>query len=413
MLNPKASGSAPIRRSSNGDKGSSAEVEPRSFAPAIIHQVQAHWPLTWGALALDDFLCVAEPAAANEIGPAVDVRPDPTKRALIVIPTLNEARAVAGVIERILDDERLVDPLVVVADGGSTDNTREIVRDIAARDGRVRLIANPGRLQSAALNLAASAIAGDRAWLVRVDAHATYPRNYASSLLEEAMRTGATSVVVSMDTVGETVFQRAVAAAANSRLGAGGAPHRAPTKGQWVDHGHHALYELAAFEAAGGYDETFSHNEDAELDLRLAKTGGRIWLTDTVRIGYHPRRTGGALWKQYFGYGKGRARTVLKHYTPLKIRQALPLAVAPAVLGLALAPVAWAFALPALLWATTALGFGLVLAARRRDAAVALAGPAAMIMHLAWSAGFWAQLLGHRGERAVWEVLAAPRQAVS
>jgi succinoglycan biosynthesis protein ExoA len=372
-------------------------------------------PAGWDALKPADFIRLPEPAAANETCPAVGTQPapDPRKRALIVIPTLNEAAVVAAVIARVLEDEDLVDPLVVVADGGSSDATREIVREISRRDPRVRLIDNPGKLQSAGLNVAASAVAGDRPWLVRVDAHADYPQNYVSSLIAEAMRTGASSVVVSMDTVGETGFQRAVAAAQNSRLGTGGSAHRLASEGQWVDHGHHALFDLTAFEALGGYDESFSHNEDAELDLRLTKQGGRIWLTDKVRIGYHPRRTPGALWEQYFSYGKGRARTVLKHYTPLKIRQALPLAVAPAVAGLALAPVFWAFAMPAVVWALTALTYGAALALRRRDVTTLMSGPAAMIMHLAWSAGFWAQLLSHRGERKVRDVLAMPRHAHS
>jgi succinoglycan biosynthesis protein ExoA len=62
------------------------------------------------------------------------------------------------------------------------------------------------------------------------------------------------------------------------------------------------------------------------------------------------------------------------------------------VLSLAAAPLFWPLAIPALVWATVALGYGLALAARSRDVAVTLAGPAAMIMHLAWSAGFWLQL---------------------
>ncbi len=317
-------------------------------------------------------------------------------RALIVIPCLNEAKAIAGVLDRILDDPGLVDPVVLVADGGSTDGTREIVADIAARDPRVRLLHNPGRLQSAGINLAARALDESRPWMVRVDAHADYPPNYVSTLIAEARRTGATSVVVSMDTRGDGFFQRATAAAQNSVLGTGGSAHRLAGEGRWVDHGHHALFRLDAFEAVGGYDETFSHNEDAELDLRLTREGGRIWLTDKVRIGYHPRSTPGALWKQYFSYGKGRARTVLKHVTPLKIRQAVPLAIAPAVASLLAAPLFWAFAVPALVWMAAALGFGLLLGVKKRDPAAAMAGVAAMIMHLGWSAGFWWQLFTDR-----------------
>jgi succinoglycan biosynthesis protein ExoA len=412
MLQPKAGGLTPAPRRRAVETAEPGRVaEPRSFAPHEESQAGAAEAPVWGRLEAGRFIRLpVGPAAAAAEAPVPEA--DPRKRALIVIPTLDEAPVIARVINRILDDDGLVDPLVVVADGGSTDETREIVRGIAGRDPRVRLIDNPGRLQSAALNLAAQAVAGDRAWLVRVDAHADYPRNYASRLIEEALATGASSVVVSMDTVGETGFQRAAAAAQNSLLGTGGSAHRLASEGQWVDHGHHALFELAAFEAVGGYDETFSHNEDAELDIRLAGQGGRIWLTDKVRIGYHPRRTPRALWRQYFSYGKGRARTVLKHYTPLKLRQALPLAVAPAVLSLALAPFFWPLALPALVWALAALSFGVVLGVRRRDPWVMLSGPAAMIMHLGWSAGFWAQLVCHAGERGVRDLLSPPRHAV-
>ena len=387
MLSPKANGLTPT---GSGEASEETEkspfVEPRSFAPGKRERggdAPMDWPAEWEALQAHQFIRLSDAAARNEPATA----PDPRRRALIVIPTLNEARVIARVVARVLEDDGLVDPLVVVADGGSSDATREIVHEIARRDPRVRLIDNPGRLQSAGLNLAAAAIAGDRPWLVRVDAHADYPPNYVSSLISEALCTGASSVVVSMDTIGESGFQRAVAAAQNSLLGTGGSAHRMPSEGQWVDHGHHALFDLDAFEAIGGYDETFSHNEDAELDLRLVKQGGRIWLTDKVRIGYFPRRTPGALWKQYFSYGKGRARTVLKHYTPLKLRQAAPLAIAPAVLSAMLSPLYLPFILPALVWALAALSFGVVLAARRRDANVMLSGPAAMIMHLAWSAG--------------------------
>jgi len=396
MLNPKPRAELPSRTDDTQPAPSARpSVEPRSFAPhgAPLDRspgsVRTPWPQAWADLHPDALIRLPE-EPANAPAPLDDEQL--RKRALIVIPCLNEAALIDKVIGRILEDEGLVDPLVLVADGGSTDGCREIVAEIAARDPRVRLMPNPARLQSAGVNLAARTIGEGRPWLVRIDAHADYPKNYVSTLIAEARRTGAHSVVVAMDTQGEGAFQSAVAAAQNSRLGTGGAAHRVGAPAGWVEHGHHALFNREAFQRIGGYDESFSHNEDAELDLRLTQEGARIWLTDRTRLIYHPRRTPGALWKQYVSYGKGRARTVLKHYTPLKMRQALPLGVAPAVLGLAAAPLFWPLAIPALVWAITALSYGLLLAAKQKDRAVLLSGPAAMIMHLAWSLGFWMQV---------------------
>jgi succinoglycan biosynthesis protein ExoA len=403
MLSPKPRAELPLRFDDAPDSGPRVSSEPRSFAPRGEAQarapgsVEAPWPLAWANIDPEALIRVS-PAAANGQAPLAERLA--RKRALIVIPCLNEAAQIERVIGRILEDDGLVDPLVLVADGGSTDGTRDIVERMAGRDPRVRLLANPGRLQSAGVNLAARVMGEDRPWLVRVDAHAEYPANYVSTLISEARRTGAHSVVVAMETRGEAGFQRAVAAAQNSKLGTGGSAHRVCAEGGWVDHGHHALFRRDAFQRVGGYDEGFSHNEDAELDLRLSQEGAKIWLTDRTRIVYHPRKTPGALWRQYLSYGKGRARTVLKHATPLKMRQALPLAVAPAVLGALAAPLSWPLLVPAMVWTAVALGYGALLGAKAKDPAVLLSGPAAMIMHLAWSLGFWLQLADWLTRRA-------------
>ena len=96
-------------------------------------------------------------------------------------------------------------------------------------------------------------------------------------------RTKADSVVVSMNAEGSACLQRAAAAAQNSLLGNGGSSHRIRSDGRWVDHGHHALMTTAAFKAVGGYDEAFSHNEDAELDVRLTKADFASILQVTCR----------------------------------------------------------------------------------------------------------------------------------
>jgi len=319
----------------------------------------------------------------------------PGAACLIVVPTLNERAHLAHLLDVLLTEAEALDARIVVADGGSTDGTIAIARDYAARFPRLACIENPRRIQSVAMNLAVARFGAASRYVIRIDAHGYYPADYCRRLVAEAERTGAGGVVVPMLTVGRSVFQRAVANAQNSLVGTGGSAHRTGRSAGWVDHGHHALMRIDAYRAVGGYDEAFRYNEDAELDQRLGTAGWRIWLTGATLMVYFPRATPAALFRQYFGYGGGRARNILKHHTIPRLRQVLPLAILPAV-GLAgLALVNWLALVPLLLWSALCLGLGTLAAARCRHQYrlplfyAPLAGFAAMIMHFAWSAGFW------------------------
>ena len=321
-------------------------------------------------------------------------------RCIIIIPCLNEKDHIGPLLDSLDADLEALDCNVIVADGGSTDGTQAIVQARALGEPRIRLMHNARRIQSAAVNAAVSAFGDGIDYLIRIDAHGDYPNNYCQHLVEEALKTDADSVVVSMLTKGRGLFQRAVAEAQNSRLGTGGSAHRVGASGRWVDHGHHALMRVAAFRAVGGYDETFSHNEDAELDMRLRKAGFRIWMTDKTRMVYYPRARVGALFHQYLGYGRGRAKNLLKHRNIPRPRQAVPLLVAPAVALALLAPIHWIFAVPFVVWAGVCMLWGLLSGLRQRRGESYLSGVPAMVMHLAWSTGFWLQLAGvqkHRG----------------
>jgi succinoglycan biosynthesis protein ExoA len=320
-------------------------------------------------------------------------------RTLLVIPCLNEAATIEPLLRKLNVQRAGMDMLIVVADGGSRDGTPDIVRSLSAEIPNIVLIGNHKKIQSAAINLAVERFGDERDYLIRIDAHGDYPDDYCRALLDEAVALGADSVVVGMDTVGFGLFQKATAAAQNSKLGNGGSKHRAGGGGEWVDHGHHALMRIAAFRAVGGYDEGFSHNEDAELDFRLRKAGFRIWMTGKTFMTYYPRKSAGALFRQYLGYGRGRAKNLLKHRSIPKVRQAIPLAVAPVVIIALLAMLHWWAAIPVAIWAIACLGYGLWMAVGQRNPYGPLAAVSAMIMHLAWSTGFWLELIGIRRRR--------------
>ena len=320
----------------------------------------------------------------------------PALPCMVVIPCLNEAAHIAALIERLSPSADRLDMKIVVVDGGSADGTQEIVQTIAAANPRVALLHNAKKIQSAAVNLAVETSGDQFRCFIRIDAHGDYPGDYCDRLIEDAEATGADSVVVSMATKGFGAFQKATAMAQNSRLGNGGSPHRHGAKGHWIDHGHHALMRVPAFRSVGGYDESFSHNEDAELDYRLRAAGHRIWMTDKTFMVYYPRASVTALFRQYLGYGRGRARNILKHRAVPKIRQMIPLMVFPIVAGGSLAFLNVAALVPAALWAAACLGYGVWMAVSQRNPYGPLVGFSAMVMHLAWSAGFWLQILDFR-----------------
>jgi Glycosyltransferases, probably involved in cell wall biogenesis len=321
--------------------------------------------------------------------------------ALIVIPCLNEEANIERLLRQLAQARGDQSMPIVVVDGGSTDSTRGIVQALRAEVPALYLLDNPKRLQAPGINLAVERFGDDCEFLIRIDAHGDYPSDYCRVLLREAVDRQADSVVVGMKTVGFGFFQKATAVAQNSKLGNGGSKHRDGGGGQWVDHGHHALMRIAAFRAVGGYDESFSHNEDAELDHRLRNAGFRIWMTSETFMTYYPRSSAWSLYRQYFGYGRGRARNMMKHRMLPKLRQALPLAVVPVFAGALLAFLYWIVAVPFILWAGLCVAYGFWIAVSQKNPYGPAAAVSAMIMHFAWSAGFWAELLTPRKRRAL------------
>jgi len=309
---------------------------------------------------------------------------------LIVIPTLNEAPHIAGVLANLLDETLPdADLMFVVADGGSDDGTQEIVTKIAEGRENLRLVHNPQRLQSAAINLAVQEYGAGRDLLIRCDAHATYPHGFVGKLVSSFGRRSADAIVVPMDSYGIGCFQRAVAWVSDSKVGSGGSSHRGGTASGYVDHGHHALFRMESFCRVGGYDPSFGHNEDAELDCRQRALGSRIFLDANIRLGYLPRATPTKLARQYFNYGWGRSRTVRRHPGSLKARQlAIPLLVLGTAATVLIAPIVPALLILPTLYLAIIAANGAAIGLRRRSLCGLLAAPAAAIMHFAWGTGF-------------------------
>lgn len=310
---------------------------------------------------------------------------------LAVIPALNEARHIETCIRSLMQGSPLLRLVpLTVADGGSTDDTVKIVKDLMHEFPNLRLLENPKKLQSAAVNLAVDNHATEATrWLVRCDAHSIYPQNFILHVVESLQSTGAASVVIPMDATGETCFEKANAWVVDTLIGSGGALHRGGRVSRYVDHGHHAGFDIVWFRKTQGYDETFATNEDAEYDYRVAKAGGKIWLDADTRIEYVPRGSVRALARQYFRYGRGRARNAAKHKSRLKLRQMAPMLVlGGCVLGFLGGLIQWQALLVPAGYLSMLAGASVAIALKHNSACGLLSGLAAGTMHFAWAAGF-------------------------
>jgi succinoglycan biosynthesis protein ExoA len=233
-----------------------------------------------------------------------------------IVPVRNEAAFVGETLGQLLDQDYPRDRFeVLVADGRSDDGTPEVVREMAARHGNVRLLDNPLRWSSAGRNRAVTAARGDL--LVVIDGHCDLGnRHYLRDLADAFARSGADCVgrPQPLDVTGASVFQRAVAAARASWLGHQPASYiYADAEGFVRPHSVAVAYRRSVFETVGLFDEDFDACEDVEFNHRLDRAGMRCFFTPRVGVRYYPRSSLAGLFRQLARYGRGRVRLLRKH----------------------------------------------------------------------------------------------------
>lgn len=254
----------------------------------------------------------------------------------IVMCCRNEAQHIEPVLQSVLSQQGIQGGFeVVIADGMSEDGTRDIVGQLAEKDGRIRLIDNPGRIASTGLNSAIAVAKGTV--IVRMDAHTEYAADYVRCCLEVQEQTKADNVGGPARTKASRYLEKAIAAAYHSVFSVGGAKFHNPNYEGPVDTVTYGCWRREAFERFGYFDEELARNQDDEHNLRITRGGGRIWQSPRIKSWYRPRRSLPALFRQYMQYGYWKVRVILKHGLPASMRHLVPVASGIVLFALALA----------------------------------------------------------------------------
>jgi len=286
----------------------------------------------------------------------------------IVLPCRNEQGYIEACLQSALDqDPPEGGSEILVADGMSTDGTREYLRQIAKEHPQIRLLDNPGRIVSTGLNAAIRAARGEI--IVRMDAHTVYARDYVRQCLSVMKETGADNVGGPMQTTAETFMERAIRAVFHSAFAVGGArSHQADYEG-CVDTVIYGCWKRTVFDWIGYFDEELVRNQDDEFNLRLTRAGGKIYQSPRIRSWYHVRGSLNALFRQYMQYGYWKTLVIRKHRMPASFRHVVPGAFVACICLSAICGLFWPPALLggialAAIYFTAALMISLLTAAR-------------------------------------------------
>jgi glycosyltransferase involved in cell wall biosynthesis len=242
----------------------------------------------------------------------------------VVIPVRNEAGFIADLISSIQGQDYPADRIeIIVADGMSTDGTREELGSMQADDPRLLIIDNPGLIVSSGLNAAIERSRGDI--IIRIDGHALIAEDFVRqnvALLNEHPE--AWSVGGPIRHVATTPFGKAVALAMSHPLGVGNAFHRYPTYEGYVEGSQFPAIRRWVFSRIGFFDERLVRNQDDEFNYRIRRSGGLIYVSPRVRYSYFVRCLAGQLFRQYLQYGFWRIPLIEKYGRPTTWRQMVP-----------------------------------------------------------------------------------------
>jgi glycosyltransferase involved in cell wall biosynthesis len=300
----------------------------------------------------------------------------PRRRVSVISPCRNERNHISRFLDSLLLQQFPdgVECEFLIADGMSNDGTREILAQYKPRFHQLLIVDNVHRHVSTGLNQAIQMASGDV--IIRMDVHTEYAPDYIRECLVALEATGADNVGGPAVTKSEGFMQRAISLAYVSPFGCGGAQFHDPYYEGWVDTVTYGCWRKETLFRLGLFDEQFVRNQDDELNLRIRRSGGRIWQTPRIRSWYKPRESLSALFRQYFQYGYWKVRVLRKHKIPASGRHLVPgLFVGTVLLLSALAPFN---SLATRLWLA--------------EVGVYLAASAAASLHACAKTGHWTQL---------------------
>lgn len=245
----------------------------------------------------------------------------------VICPIYNEEKYIEQCVESLLlQDYPQNDLEIIFVDGMSTDKTRDILAAYIAKYPFIKMIDNPEKIVPYAMNAGIKKSKGEI--IIRLDGHVEYPTNYFSTLVTSLKELDADNVGALCETLpcGTSAQEIAIAEALSSSFGMGNSYFRIGcNEVKQVDTVPFGCFKREVFDKVGLYDNELVRNQDDELNGRIIKNGGKIYLIPSIVTKYYARDKVSKVSRMFYQYGMYKPLVNKKLGSPATIRQFFPL----------------------------------------------------------------------------------------
>lgn len=212
----------------------------------------------------------------------------------IAIPARNEGKFIGQCIDSLLTQTHPKEHTeIIIIDGASTDDTKQIALTYAEKYPFVKVLDNPKKYTPYSMNIGVKNAMGD---VITIGgSHSTYEKDYLEKCVRymndypDADNVGG---IVRTTPSRNTLVAKGIVAALSSFFGAGNSLFRTginePT---WADTVFGGCFRKELFEEVGYFNEHLTRSQDMEFNIRLKNAGKKILLVPDIVSAYHPKAT--------------------------------------------------------------------------------------------------------------------------
>lgn len=259
----------------------------------------------------------------------------------VVMPLYNEERYIGNCIESLLLQDYARERMEwIFVDGMSKDRTVSIIESYRAEyPDLIKILHNPNKTVPYAMNIGIKEAMGK--YIIRLDAHADYARDYISKCVHYLDTVDADNVGGVAETKARSKFGNTIAKMLSTPFGVGNSQFRINGKSGYVDTVPFGAFRREVFEQYGGYDERLTRNQDNEMNYRIRKNGGKIFMADDIHLTYYCRDTVKGICDMAFKNGKWNVITMRFVPGSMGVRHFVPLAFLLSLLFLIIGTCIW------------------------------------------------------------------------